>query len=86
MSGYEWNLNTPEQLLSLAGSLLLLFAYALMVARPHLRVWYFSISFAGSALLLIVALIYHNVGFILLEAAWMSINVWGLWKVHHGYA
>jgi hypothetical protein len=85
MNGYSWNLNTPEQLLSLIGSVLLLSAYFLMVARPLLRVWYFSISMLGSALLLVVALIYHNLGFLLLESTWMSINAWGLWKVYHGH-
>ncbi|MBF0280985.1 MAG: hypothetical protein HQM07_00225 [Zetaproteobacteria bacterium] len=79
-TSYQWNLSDSEQILSLIGSLLILIAYGLMVARPEKKYTYFSISMVGGALLLAVALIYHNIGFLFLETAWLMINAWGLWK------
>lgn len=73
-------LAAPEQWLSLAGSLLILGAYALTVARPEKTRLYCSISLAGGVLLLLVAMIYGNAGLILLEVAWIAINLWGLLK------
>ncbi len=70
----------PEQWLSLAGSVLILGAYALMVWRPERRRLYFSISFVGGAALMGVAVLYRNAGLMLLEATWMGINAWGLWR------
>lgn len=80
MNASAWSLDSPEQLLSIFGSLLVLSAYALMVARPEKRVWYFSISMFGGMALTIVAVIYHNLGILFLELAWMAINGWGLFK------
>jgi len=70
----------PEQVLSVLGSILVLFAYFLMVAKPQKKMLYFSISFLGGVALFIVAIIYQNPGLIMLEVAWMAINGWGLWK------
>lgn len=74
------NWDAPEQWLSLTGSALILGAYALMVWRPEYKRVYFSISFLGGAALMGVAVLYRNAGLILLEAAWMGINAWGLWR------
>jgi len=73
-------LSAPEQWMSLAGSALILAAYAITVAHPDRRRLYCAISLAGGALLLAVALIYRNAGLIALEVAWIGINAWGLWK------
>ncbi len=67
-----------EQWLSLAGSVLILGAYALMVWWPERRRLHFSISFVGGAALMGVAVLYRNAGLMLLDAAWMGINAWGL--------
>jgi len=71
-----------EQLMGLLGSLLILVAYVLTVEKPERQRLYFSLSLAGGAALLIVALIYQNFGLILLETAWITINLRGLWKVY----
>jgi len=71
----------PEQILSVLGSILILFAYFLMVVKPERKRLYFSISFFGGGALLVVAVIYRNPGLIVLEVVWMAINAWGLWKV-----
>ncbi len=84
MSNFHWNFSTPEQIFSLIGSLLVLFAYGLTVARPEKRRWYFSISLAGGVVLLVVALIYHNAGLVFLEISWIGINIWGLGKAAYG--
>ncbi|MDX8402206.1 MAG: hypothetical protein R8K47_06200 [Mariprofundaceae bacterium] len=76
--GLDWS--APEQWLSLAGSVLILAAYAITVAHPARRRLYCAISLAGGALLLAVALIYRNAGLIVLEIAWIGINAWGLWE------
>jgi len=83
MDSYSWNLTSPEQLLSLLGSTVILIAYYLMVSRPDKKLLYFSLSLLGGVALLFVALIYHNLGFIFLEISWISINTWGIWRVYH---
>lgn len=84
MDGFYWNLSATEQWLGLLGSSLVLIAYAITVARPEKRGVYCAISLAGGVVLLVVAVIYRNLGLILLEIAWISINSWGLWKVLWG--
>ena len=74
-----WNISDPVQVMSLVGSALILIAYAITVHRPSRRRLYCTISLGGGVLLLIVALIYHNLGLTLLEIAWIAINLWGLW-------
>ncbi len=80
MAGWHWDVSAPEQWLSLLGSALILLAYALTVARPGQRRLYCSISLTGGVLLLIVAMIYRNIGLTMLELAWIAINAWGLAK------
>lgn len=86
MSSAAWDLGQPEQLLSLIGALLILVAYALTVARPAWRRLYFSLSAAGAVALFAVGLIYHNLGILLLEAAWFALNMWGLWRTYEADA
>lgn len=79
MTQSGWNISDPVQVMSLIGSSLILIAYAITVRLPSRRSLYCAISLGGGVLLLIVALIYHNLGLTLLEVAWISINLWGLW-------
>jgi len=78
----SWNLTSPEQILSLIGSVVILIAYYLTVSKPDKKLLYFSLSLLGGVALLFVALIYQNIGFIFLEISWISINAWGIWKVY----
>ncbi len=71
----------PEQILSILGSMLILFAYFLTLAKPEKKKLYLSISFSGGGALLMVAVMYRNPGLIILESAWMAINAWGLWRM-----
>jgi len=81
MDRFSLNMSAPEQWLAMLGSALILIAYFFTVEHPERRGLYCSISLAGSMLLLIVALIYRNLGLTMLEVVWILINVWGLWKV-----
>ncbi|RMG91936.1 MAG: hypothetical protein D6703_03365 [Zetaproteobacteria bacterium] len=72
------DLSAPEQWLSLLGSALILIAYALMVSRPHLGRIYYTMSLVGGICLLVTAGIYRNAGLMILELAWIGINLWGL--------
>ncbi|MDQ6957164.1 MAG: hypothetical protein Q9M21_08205 [Mariprofundaceae bacterium] len=83
MDSYSWNLTSPEQFLSLMGSIVILIAYYLTVSRPDKKLLYFSLSLLGGVALFFVALIYHNLGFIFLEISWITINAWGIWRVCH---
>ncbi len=67
-----------EQILGMLGAWLILFAYGVMVARPEKKRFYFSVSLLGGLCLLWLALLYRNAGLIVLELAWIGINVWGL--------
>jgi len=80
MNNYTWNLTSPEQFLSLLGSIVIVIAYYLTVAQPDKKIVYFSLSILGGLALLSVALIYHNLGFIFLEISWITINAWGIRK------
>jgi len=83
MDSYTWNLTSPEQLLSLLGSVVILIAYYLTVSKPDKKLLYFSLSLLGGLALLFVALIYHNLGFVFLEISWISINAWGIWRAYN---
>ena len=76
----KWGLDAPEQWLSLLGSLIILCAYFLTVARPKRKILSFYMSMLGGVALLAVAVIYHNAGLIFLEISWISINAWGIWR------
>ncbi|MBL1352667.1 MAG: hypothetical protein COA61_004935 [Zetaproteobacteria bacterium] len=84
MDSAVWSLSSPEQLLSLFGSVVILIAYFLTVAKPDKKVLSFYLSILGSIALLIMALMYANAGLILLEISWISINAWGIWRAYEG--
>ena len=82
MNGYHWDFSSPEQVLGMIGSVLILGAYMLTVTRPEKLAMYCSISLVGGLVLLAVALIYHNLGLIMVVIFWVLINAWGLWRAY----
>jgi len=73
-------LTSPEQLLSLFGSIVILIAYFLTVAKPDKKILSFYLSILGGFALLVMAWMYANVGLIFLEVSWIGINIWGIRK------
>jgi len=83
MEPSTWHITSPDQLLSLLGSMVILFAYFLTVAKPNKKVLSFYLSMLGGLALLLVAIIYKNIGLIFLEVSWIAINGWGIWQYRH---
>jgi len=83
MNHATWHLTSPEQQLSLFGSIVIIVAYFLTVTKPHKKVLSFYISMLGGVALLFVAIIYANAGLIFLEISWIAINGWGIWRHRH---
>ncbi|MDQ6973434.1 MAG: hypothetical protein Q9M10_01005 [Mariprofundaceae bacterium] len=75
-------LTSPEQWLSLFGSVVILMAYFLTVSQPDKKILSFYISILGGIALLVMAWMYANVGLIFLEVSWISINAWGIWQAY----
>jgi hypothetical protein len=71
------------QALSLLGAFLILLPFTLtQLNRMAVRsVPYQAMNLAGSGLLEVVALVNQQYGFILLEAVWAGVSLWGLVKV-----
>ncbi len=69
-----------EQLLGLSGALLVLIGYSIMVLTPQRTQYAYIISLCGGVLLLWLAVLYHNIGLMVLEVAWVAINAWGLMR------
>ncbi len=72
-----------EQTLSVTGAGLVLVAYAAqrfkrMSAESAL---YLLLNFAGGILLCTVAIVSRQLGFIIMEGAWILISLHGLWKL-----
>jgi uncharacterized membrane-anchored protein len=69
-----------HQAASIAGALLILVAYAAHQAGRMGRdtALYNLVNVAGGALLLWVALVARQAGFIILEGAWTAISLWAL--------
>jgi hypothetical protein len=71
-----------DQLISMAGAVLVLAAYALlqkgrMTAKEPLYSW---MNFVGAGLLTVVAIRDQRLGFIVLEGAWALLSAWPLLK------
>ena len=69
-----------EQILGLLGAVLILVGYFFMVLYSEYKVLSLLLSLLGGITLLLVALMYQNLGLIVLELAWIAINTWGLYK------
>lgn len=67
-----------EQILGLIGALFVLVAYTIMVLKPQHNYYAYIISLCGGGLLFCLAVLYHNIGLMVLELAWVGINAWGL--------
>ncbi len=70
------------QLLSSAGALMILIAYAAQQAKrlPVETVTYQLLNFAGGLFLFITGVNLRQAGFILVEGVWTVISAAGLWR------
>jgi hypothetical protein len=68
------------QAISVIGALLILGAFAanLMQRMNTSNLWYSLLNFVGSGILLVVAILDQQFGFILLEGAWGLVSLWGI--------
>jgi hypothetical protein len=74
------------QLIQVAGSLLILTAFAASQAGrlPISSRRYLVLNFVGSAILAVLAAIDVQWGFLLLEGVWAVVSLWGLVQVTRG--
>jgi hypothetical protein len=74
------------QAISVIGALLILGAFAanLLQWMNTSNLWYSLMNFVGSAILLVVAVLDQQLGFILLEGAWALVSLWGIITVLRG--
>ena len=70
------------QLLSLAGAILILGAFAAQQTKKldADTAAYQLLNFIGGTLLCLTAIHERQYGFILLEGSWAVLSAWGLWK------
>lgn len=71
------------QSISVVGAALILLAFALLQMRrvPSESYSYQVMNFAGGAALLYVAVVEHQIGFILLEGSWAILSLLGMWRL-----
>jgi hypothetical protein len=75
-----------DQVVQVIGALLILAAFAAAqfdVMSPHSRA-YLVLNALGSAVLTVLAVADEQWGFVLLEAVWAVVSVWGLVKLLRG--
>jgi hypothetical protein len=75
-----------DQIAQIAGAVLILIAYgAAQRGRmsPQSLV-YLVLNLVGSLVLAVVAAVEFDLGFLLLEAVWALLSVWGLWELARG--
>jgi hypothetical protein len=75
-------LRDPMQLLSFAGALMILIAYAghqFGKMNPHSRTYNLLNAF-GSGILGYVALFPFKLGFVVLEFVWVLISIWAMFR------
>jgi hypothetical protein len=75
-----------DQLIQVVGALLILSAFAAAqfgVMDPHSRI-YLVLNVAGSVVLAVLAWNERQWGFLLLEAVWAAVSLWGLVQLHRG--
>lgn len=74
------------QAISVIGALLILGAFAanLLQWMNTSNLWYSLLNLVGSAILLVVAILDQQFGFILLEGAWGLVSLWGIITVLWG--
>jgi hypothetical protein len=77
---------TGFQLVQVAGSLLILAAFAASQAGrlPIDSQTYLALNFLGSAILAVLAWIDQQWGFLLLEGVWALVSLWGLLQLMRG--
>ena len=68
------------QAISVIGALLILGAFAanLLQWMNTSNLWYSLLNFVGSAILMVIAIIDQQYGFILLEGTWALVSLWGI--------
>lgn len=74
------------QVVSLAGAIVILFAFAAQQFRrlsSETRT-YQSLNLIGGFCLFVAALDARQYGFILMEGSWTAISAWGLWRLRKG--
>lgn len=70
------------QLISVLGALAILAAYAanLLGWLQPSNLWYSVANLLGSAVLMVVAVVDRQLGFIILEGTWALVSLWGIFS------